>query len=214
MPVWSHVMQREKEEELIFRGLQYAEAIRVFQQRNGRYPISLEELNKVRPRAIRQLWEDPIGESGSWGLIHAKAAGRRQRGQGEGEEEQGQPRTVGGDERGLQTESRFPGARQQGGQPDDPLRAGPIVGVYSLADGTAIKTFFGSNSYSEWKFTVEMLPSPAPVPGSLNVPRAHSGWVGRPFREGLEPQQGGLPGGGQGPDAGRKTPRGDRQRGR
>ena len=37
LPVWSQRMQREKEEELIFRGWQYAEAIRVFQQRQGRY---------------------------------------------------------------------------------------------------------------------------------------------------------------------------------
>ena len=29
LPLWSHVIQREKEEELIFRGLQYAEAIRI-----------------------------------------------------------------------------------------------------------------------------------------------------------------------------------------
>ncbi len=36
LPYWSKIVQRDKEEELIFRGLQYAEAIRLFQIRFGR----------------------------------------------------------------------------------------------------------------------------------------------------------------------------------
>ena len=36
LPLWSAQIRREREEELIFRGLQYAEAIRVFQKRFGR----------------------------------------------------------------------------------------------------------------------------------------------------------------------------------
>ena len=88
MPIWSKMIQREREEELIFRGLQYAEAIRVFQLRNGRYPLRLEELVTVRPRSIRQLWKDPMTDSGEWGLIYAQAApgqGRGRRGgQGRG----------------------------------------------------------------------------------------------------------------------------------
>ena len=44
LPAWSQVMKREREKELIFRGLQYAEAIRVFQATTGRYPVSLREL--------------------------------------------------------------------------------------------------------------------------------------------------------------------------
>ena len=79
MPIWSKVIQREKEEELIFRGMQYAEAIRVFQLRNGRYPLRLEELLTVRPRSIRQLWTDPMTDDGEWGLIYAQTApGQRQ----------------------------------------------------------------------------------------------------------------------------------------
>ena len=69
MPAWSAFVQREKEAEAIFRGLQYAEAIRVFQQRHGRLPTTLEELVKVEPRAIRQLYTNPLNESGKWGLL-------------------------------------------------------------------------------------------------------------------------------------------------
>ena len=52
LPYWSHWIQREKEEELIFRGLQYAEAIRVFKARFGQSPIRLEQLIEVKPRCI------------------------------------------------------------------------------------------------------------------------------------------------------------------
>jgi len=46
------VIRREKEEELVFRGLQYAEAIRVFQNRFQRPPIRLQELIEVEPRSM------------------------------------------------------------------------------------------------------------------------------------------------------------------
>ena len=79
LPLWSSVMQREREEELIFRGLQYAEAIRCFQRRFGRYPIKLEELIEVKPRCARQLYPDPMTEDGSWGLIYAGGPGTQVR---------------------------------------------------------------------------------------------------------------------------------------
>ncbi len=71
MQLWTKVAQREQEEELIFRGLQYAEAIRVYQQRYQRAPTSLDELMKVRPRVLRQRWEDPLSDSGEWRTILA-----------------------------------------------------------------------------------------------------------------------------------------------
>jgi type II secretory pathway pseudopilin PulG len=69
LPAWSQAIQREKEEELIFRGFQYAEAIRVFQIRFGRLPVRLDELIKTEPRSIRQLWKDPMTADGKWGIL-------------------------------------------------------------------------------------------------------------------------------------------------
>jgi type II secretory pathway pseudopilin PulG len=69
LPLWSYTIRREREEETIFRGLQYAEAIRVFRQRNGRFPAKLEELLKIEPRSIRQLWTEPLSEDGEFGLV-------------------------------------------------------------------------------------------------------------------------------------------------
>jgi len=60
LPMWSQEIQRDKEEELISRGFQYVEAIRVFQNRFQRMPVRLEELLEVKPRCIRRLWKDPM----------------------------------------------------------------------------------------------------------------------------------------------------------
>ena len=76
LPSWSSVIRREKEEELIFRGLQYAEAIRLFKNRFERDPVRLEELIEVQPRMIRKLWKDPMTEDGKWAMIPAQAPGQ------------------------------------------------------------------------------------------------------------------------------------------
>ncbi len=85
-PSWTNFVQREKEAEAIFRGMQYAEAIRVFQQRHGRLPTNLEELIKVEPRSIRQLFPNPLNESGKWGLLMQS---QTPRGQGQGGQNRG-----------------------------------------------------------------------------------------------------------------------------
>ena len=75
LPKWSHVIRREREEELISRGFQYAEAIRIFQNKFQRLPVRLEELVEVEPRSIRKLWKDPMTESGRWVLMPAGGGG-------------------------------------------------------------------------------------------------------------------------------------------
>src|SRR5512135_1824244 len=41
---WQKKMQREREEELIFRGKQYMRAVMLFQRKTGFYPTSIEAL--------------------------------------------------------------------------------------------------------------------------------------------------------------------------
>ena len=194
MPVWSKIIQREKEEELIFRGMQYAEAIRVFQLRNGRYPLRLEELLTIKPRAIRQLWTDPMTEEGEWGLILAQTApGRRQGRRGRGVAPEQQPQTFGG-----------AGPRQLGGERArrrSAVGAAPIIGVHSRSDDEAIKSFFGGGNHSDWRFTADLVPVASLSPDTLSPIRANVRWVGRPFRPGLDPASGNTPAqSGQGPD--------------
>ena len=194
MPLWSKMMQRDREEELIFRGLQYAEAIRVFQLRNGRYPLRLEELLTVRPRSIRQLWTDPLTENGEWGLIYAQAnpgqaQGRRGR-RGRGVAPQQQPQTFGGSApRPLGGEESRAGRRGQSAR-----GVAPIMGVHSLSDDEALKNFFGGGKHSDWRFTADLVPVATLSPDSLSPMRANARWVGRPFRQDLAPAQGNTPG--------------------
>jgi type II secretory pathway pseudopilin PulG len=54
-------MKRDREEEMVHRGVQYSRAIRSFLQKNRRYPTRLEELREANGlRFIRKLYKDPI----------------------------------------------------------------------------------------------------------------------------------------------------------
>ncbi len=59
MPVWKQTTQREKEEELIFRGKQYVHAIGMFQRKFANaYPPNIDAL--VDQRFLRKKFKDPI----------------------------------------------------------------------------------------------------------------------------------------------------------
>jgi hypothetical protein len=68
--------QREREEELIFRGTQYARAIVLFRQRFRRFPSTVDELLETDGiRFLRKAYLDPMVRKGKWRFIHANAAG-------------------------------------------------------------------------------------------------------------------------------------------
>ena len=58
LPVYSTIARREREAELIFRGEQYARAIRLYRQEYGRFPPDIETL--VSGRFLRLAYRDPI----------------------------------------------------------------------------------------------------------------------------------------------------------
>ncbi len=72
-------VQRDQEAELIFRGEAIARAIRTYKAKTGSYPLTLEDLTKIRPRIIRKLYLDPMTREGpsegEWDLITAVQAG-------------------------------------------------------------------------------------------------------------------------------------------
>jgi hypothetical protein len=77
---WSSVWRRDKEEELIFRGNQYVDAILAYRKEHaGQFPINLEDLYKPGPRGyryIRTLYREPIAKDGKWGLLYLMPGGR------------------------------------------------------------------------------------------------------------------------------------------
>lgn len=156
LPHWSHLIRRDKEEELRSRGLQYAEAVRVFQMRFGRLPVRLEELIEVKPRSIRRLWKDPMTKDGKWGILF-----------------QGVPPGTEGTER----DPNNPGLQR--------VTIGPIVGVHSRSEETALSTFFGATNYDQWLFTLDLLQR-GPAFRADHIPHIDLSTLGRPFGYGLE----------------------------
>jgi type II secretory pathway pseudopilin PulG len=69
--------QRDREEELYFRGMQYQHAIQLFFRKFGRYPNSIDELEKTNGiRFLRKRYSDPITMKKEWRLIHVGANGQ------------------------------------------------------------------------------------------------------------------------------------------
>ena len=175
LPMASAESQRDKEAELIFRGCQYAEGIRVFRRRYGRYPNTLKEMFEMRPRTLRKLWRDPMTNSDKWGLITAAGApvsttlaappgGGVAPGGGLSPTPAPSP-----------TVSPFstPSAGGFGNPGDQP--PGPIMGVYSTSKKKGYRMFSGRENYNEWQFTentllnqVSSVPAAPPGPGIVH----------------------------------------------
>src|SRR5215467_5531789 len=72
--------QREKEKEMIWRGRQYARAVKLYYRKMGRFPTSIDDLVKPKVgslRFLRQAYKDPMNkEDGSWRLIYVGPAGQ------------------------------------------------------------------------------------------------------------------------------------------
>jgi len=60
-PEFVHQMKRDREQELIHRGVQYSRAMKHFVKKFGRYPTRIEELeNTNQIRFLRRRYKDPI----------------------------------------------------------------------------------------------------------------------------------------------------------
>jgi len=71
--------QRQREDDAIWRGNQYARAIRLYFHKTGHYPQTLEDLQKGMPQLhfLRQSYKDPMNKTdGSWRFIYVNAAGQ------------------------------------------------------------------------------------------------------------------------------------------
>jgi type II secretory pathway pseudopilin PulG len=165
VPVWQHVMQREREEELIWRGEQYVQAIELYQKKHpGAYPPKIEIL--VEQKFLRKAYMDPMVEDGEWKVLRqnspeiramARAGGRR-RAQGTAQQPAGQQR--GTQQPGLRrnqqqqrdSSSRFSRSRSGLGAGGSELGLGGIVGVVSTSDEESIRVLDGKNKYNEWLF--------------------------------------------------------------
>lgn len=221
LPKWSHAIRREREEELISRGWQYAEAVRIFQNRFQRLPVRLEELIEVEPRSIRKLWKDPMTDEGKWALIPPGQGGpvltpqpETPDGRNPGEDEDS-----GGDsgEDGEPSEEVDPGTGI--GKKKGIVQVGPFIGVHSRSSKESILILFGRDRYDQWHFTADLLreqggqqiggdPTGGAVGGGGGGLIKSTRWLGRPLPAFLQLPQGNQPQDGQMPDG--STPRNPR----
>jgi type II secretory pathway pseudopilin PulG len=175
LPVWSHHMKREREEELIWRGQQYARAIMLFQRKFANtFPPTLDVL--VEQRFLRKKYKDPITNS-DFQPIPAGGAMPGQIQQGGVQQQIGaasnagsfsgsnaQSRVQGGVQVSVATlnqrspgQTSFPG--QQQGQGQGPMGGTGIgiQGVVSKSKDSSIKVYNGRTKHNEWLFTAMAL---------------------------------------------------------
>ncbi|HEY2361571.1 MAG TPA: hypothetical protein VGK36_10670 [Candidatus Angelobacter sp.] len=186
VPEITFQVKRDREEEMIHRGVQYSRAIRRYVKKFGRYPTRIEDLeNTNNVRFLRRRYKDPITGK-DFKLLHVG-------------EVQLMP---GGGLAGATPVSAMPGAlgqpQQSLNQPAQPATAdanqnqqngdaqpnqaqpertdslsgqvfggGPIVGVASTSKAQTIREFNHKNHYNQWQFIYD--PS-SDRGGLLNTP--------------------------------------------
>jgi type II secretory pathway pseudopilin PulG len=63
-------IKRDREEEMIHRGTEYARAVKKFYKKFGRYPANLEQLDNTNQiRFLRKRYKDPLTKDGKWKLL-------------------------------------------------------------------------------------------------------------------------------------------------
>lgn len=211
LPYWSTFMQREREEELIFRGLQYAEGIRLFQRRFGRLPVQLQELIEVEPRCMRQLYEDPMTDNGEWGLLFQASGPQGNPNNPNAPNNPNNPNAPppngndGGTEGAPEDLAGGSGPVGLGGDDEDgrTVTVGPIQGVVSRSDEESMLVWNGETQYNRWHFTVSLLTGgaqgnlPIGLPNQNQLSNPSVRWLGRPLPDFIPPgglQDGNAPG--------------------
>jgi type II secretory pathway pseudopilin PulG len=137
VPVWQTQIQREKEAELVFRGQQFVEAVRLFQAKNpATFPKSLDEL--VRKRFLRRLYKDPMTRDGKWNVI-LQYEGRSQ--------SRSAPGRSGGQPQGS-TQQVLVVPQDNLSDVDSPR----ILGVVSSSPKKSFRIYNDGETYDQWLF--------------------------------------------------------------
>lgn len=171
--------QREREEELIFRGNEYARAIAFFHRRFNRFPNSVDELLKTNGiRFLRHPYADPMSRSGKWRFIRAGINGALLNSQLQpvpGQTATGNPQNPSSDS-GAQSASTAPQEERPGSSSDSgggkesasffntsgrtspfsgrsgDIQGAFIAGVASSSTKESIRILNHHKHYDEWEF--------------------------------------------------------------
>jgi type II secretory pathway pseudopilin PulG len=171
VPTWRHMIQREREEELIFRGQQYARAIALFQRKYASaFPPNLDVL--IDQKFLRRRYTDPMakGDDKTFQLLYQNA-------------QSSAPGRVGQGQQGPQPPSPPKAPASPFSQPPPGQTggvAGGLIGVVSKSREQSIRVYNGRTRYNEWQFlateaTQRPGGGPSGAPGATNPGSPSSG---------------------------------------
>jgi len=164
-PLISQQIRRDREEEMIHRGVQYSRAVRRFFKKSGRYPVRLEELeNTNNLRFLRKRYKDPI-TGNDFKVLHLTEV-KLTFGGGIGGMMPGTPNLAagGGTSFTPQPDQQASGGAAQSPNSPQPLSragdalsntvfgGGAIAGVVSTSEKETIHEFNKKHHYNEWQF--------------------------------------------------------------
>jgi type II secretory pathway pseudopilin PulG len=218
LPVWKQNAQREKEEELVFRGKQYVHAIALFQRKYvGAFPPNVNVL--VEQRFLRKKYKDPITDDDfvpipfGQQILPGTAQPGQTNQQGRGGQAQapsagGAGRSTNGPSSQVSTIAQAQsgrGASTFGTNTQIPGGGGlGIQGVSSKSKDESIRIYNGRTHYNEWQFVYQPPPqrggaTPGAVPGQTAPGQQQPGPPGQgPFGRGRGRGEGGNDGRGRG----------------
>ena len=195
VPLWQKVMQREREQELIFRGYQYMQAIELYQRKfPGAYPPNLDIL--VDQKFLRKAYKDPMTEDGEWRFIRQLSPELQPGGQAPGQStgisdlnrSQARTRTPGSATPGAAgatrsaTGERFTSATGRSSMGSGDAGQGGIVGVASKSEEETFYKVPGKEKYKDWLFV-------------FGAQQGQPGQVAQPGQAGRAGQPGQMAGG-------------------
>jgi type II secretory pathway pseudopilin PulG len=213
MPLWSTAAKRAREDELVFRGEQYARAIGMYQRKYANaLPPNLDVL--VNEKFLRRKYLDPVtggefqaltgalgqatpgmgtgvrggapgAQTGIGGAQRPPAGGRAQTGFGTAQSGFGAAQTGAG--RGLLPGGAAAQGRQGGvGAPFG--APGGIVGVASKSTEKSLRQYNGRGAYNEWTFiAVQRTQQAGAGAAGAQTPGQGAGRSGRPGERGAGP---------------------------
>lgn len=172
-PSMATQIKRDREEELVHRGAQYARAVKKFYKKFGRYPLSIDQLqNTNNMRFLRRKYQDPItgkefrllhfGEvkltpkgpgstTGPGAVPSGAVSGLGDTNQPTGSQLSSGPKS--GDASADSAKTSVFGSSPAGTGPT--FGGGPIIGVISTSTKTSLKEFNQKNHYNEWEFVYD-----------------------------------------------------------
>jgi type II secretory pathway pseudopilin PulG len=213
-------LKRDREEELIHRGVQYSRAIKRYVRKFGHYPARLEDLETTSGvRYLRRRYKDPVtgkdfkllhqndvqmsfspgaasglppgAPGGAPGALNGNAAGTGGNGPSSGNPQNDDQQSTDNSSNGNSNGASGNSAQAPNGIASGQTIGGmPIIGVASISKDKTIREFNQKNHYYEWQFIYD--PS-TDRGGILTTPNQPSIQGATPINQ-MGGQQGGNPG--------------------